>query len=266
MSACGFVNNNNSSSASSQIYVEIFPQSPRIFLSPKQNAICRKNWPAEDIYDLDIDEGEGTASDTGRTEDDEQEGDSNGDDNNSQQPQTSANTNKINVSANWFEIGLSIANNAPFHLLIDRIAFNIKAQWGSDVLSTSKAFSSDYPCAASNEAESSLPEALYIIPPKQKAQYKKNAKNYINNITLYVDGLSIPTGPPSSTRSDPVAPENIENSINNLEDDTFVLDRLPSYRVNMIIYGRFINEKGDEEASLSPKKISFYTPSNSFIQ
>ena len=171
------------------------------------------------------------------------------------------------VSQNWFELGLHLSNrSSEYFLVVDKVIFVMSAQWGSEILNGRKEISSSY-CGTDH---------LYIVPPGHRMRYEPDVKNHINNLTLFVDGVPVPSGPPTSQLpgQGPGQGQGIggnaqqqqgglqqNQGLNNAaRQDEFFLDSLPSYRVQMVLQGYFLDRKRRYVANFK-KELVFYTAS-----
>ncbi len=259
------------------VLIEIAPtgESPEVFLHAKENAVCRRGQPSALDYGLDADtdatEGdEDTSSDEDSTEESENS------DNNTAQDGISS-QNKIhyeNVGDNWFSIGLNFANLSKYHLVIKQLVFIMKAQWGNQVLTGRKEIGSGY-CEGT--------DPLYIIVPEKRIHFEPYVRSHLGNLILYVDGVPIPTGPPVTEEAGSTATADDNTNTGTgagaraataraaairaqeaVQQDEYILDRLPSYRVQLIFHGYFINKKRAYVANFK-KDIVFHTTST-FLQ
>lgn len=258
------------------ILVEIAPsgKKPEVFLSA-HDGVCRRGMPDEDEYGLDpLEEEEGGEAATTTTT--------------TEAGTSSATENEqdiittVNVSENWFSLGLNLANQSKnYFLVIEQLVFVVTGQWGSQqLLSGRKEISSGY-CET---------DPLYIIPPNVRIRYEPSRKNWINNLTLFIDGVPIPTGPPIAQQAGGIGGTNNnqiggaaqqgqgagvggvggalgqqQNPIVNIaQNDEYVLTSLPSYRVQLILHGHFIDRSRKYIANFK-KEIFFYTASQ-FLQ
>ena len=237
---------------------------PLVFLQAGGDKICRRGFPEEFIYGLDTDETRLAEDNTETT--DNQGGET--DTSDSELITTS-------VSENWFEMGLIIVNkHRSYYAIIEQLVFSISAPWGGETLSERVEIPSNY-CETS---------PLYIVPPTSGSRsnafsgnlYEPLKKNYVNNMTLYVSGVPIPTGPPKQLEE-----ESGSDTLSNIRataddaagsgavtspqqsEENFILTYLPTYRVQLLLYGYWVDKSRTRKANLT-KKINF-TLSSQFL-
>ena len=270
--SCGmFVNPSDDSNAakanSNLILVEIAPEGrqPEVFYNDHE-AICRRGMPNPNEYGLDRpeteEEGEAAVGGEGADPGAQEERDV---------------TTTVNVSSHWFSIGLQIANRSEeYFLVIEQLVFIMSAQWGSELLTGRKEISSGY-CGT---------DPLYIIQPNIRLRYEPSRKNYINNLTIFVDGVPFPTGPQISQQSpgaggvnagaqpggqqpaggqQPGGAAQQAPGVGALsQNDEYVPDTLPSYRVQLVLHGYFIDKTRKYIANF--KKEVFFSTTSAFFQ
>ncbi len=291
MSGCGIQSNTSRSSSSEptaeSILVELAPTDrpfPEVFFKGRE-AVCRRGRPDE-VPGLE-NEQEKTTQATGDGASADGEEPAAGTTPNANPPTVTFTT--TTVADNWFSFGLHFANNSNLYLVIERLVFNISGHWGQDVLTGQSEIGSGY-CET---------DPLYTIPPKVKRRYEPHRKNYVNNLILYVSGVPVPTGPPVSdsvnnagagagagagalasqqgtgrganpqsqqagggTQTGDTQANNQPPPLN--QNDEYVINRLPSYRVQLLLEGSFITNQGVTRANFR-KALVFYTTSQ-FIQ
>ena len=214
--------------------------------------ICRRGFPLEERYDLDLDElndepiDSTESSDSGATA----------------AAASAENRRQDNVlttvADHWFKVGFNFQNKTEFHLIIERITFRMEANYGTEPLTGTIEINTSY-CGANSEF---IPvSALYIIPPTGEKDegynYKENLKNGINNLTIFVSGVPLPTGPRQSFRSSATSED--------ADEEPFILTEVPAYKVTAIFYGHLVNPQLEEQNTVI-KKIYFFIPGYSFEQ
>lgn len=246
------------------IFIQPNGERPQISLGKGNTQICRRGViPADTIHGLEKNEIQtsNTPSPTPT--------------NNSADPNTNSNTNTntikprpevTEVGENWFKMGLLIVNKRrDYWLVIEQLKFIITANWGNKLLRTEQIISSGY-CKS---------EYLYIIAPTPAGQKNSFTGNiyqphrystdntYINNLTLYVSGVPIPTEHPVKTigNQQSTAADNTINSITRRSNpnqqldssmnEPFILTYLPPYKVQLIIIGRWIDKKRNDKGYFS---------------
>ncbi len=218
--------------------------------------ICRRGFPLEERYDLDLDELNDDPPTSTETEtDDETETET---ETNTAQNQNKRQDNVLTtVGDNWFKVGFNFQNKSEHHLIIDQIIFYMKASYGTESLTKTIEINTTY-CGSNSEF---IPtSALYIIPPtgaQAGYHYNENLKNGINNLTIFVSGVPLPTSPKQLINSRPPS----END----EKEPFVPTRIPTYNVTARFFGTLVNSK-IVETDRVVKKIFFTVPGQSFIQ
>jgi len=239
--------------SSSSVDVFIAPQGvkPLVFLLEGGTQICRRGLPNDSIYGLERDEAA------------EQE-DTEGEDDDSDAQRTSIIT--TDVGENWFKLGLLIVNKSTdYFLVVDHLTFAMSAPWGDETLTGRDEVHSGY-CQS---------DPLYIIPPTPKNitgrytgnKYEPHKRNYVNNLTLFVSGVPVPTEAPK------VEEEGEENDILTsiratareyaAIPDEFVLYRLPAYSVQLILIGYWIDRDRNTVANF--RKSIRFSLSSQFI-
>ncbi len=134
----------------------------------------------------------------------------------------------ISVSPNWFSMGLNIANSSKdYSLIIKKLVFIISDQLENEILNGKKEINSGY-CGT---------DPLYTVLPSIKLPYEPSRRNYVNNLTLFVDDVPIP----------------------NDKDDTS--NALPTYRVQLVLHGHFVDK--DKNFVDNFKKEIFFSYSRS---
>ena len=211
--------------------------------------ICRRGFPVEERYDLDLDELNDDPKTDLETETETE-------------TKTTETDNKrqdnvlTTVGDNWFKVGFNFQNKSEHHLIIDQITFYMEASYGTEPLIGTIEVNTSY-CGSNSEF---IPtSALYIIPPtgNEGYNYNENLKNGINNLTIFVSGVPLPTAPKQSI-----------NTLPSPETDTkepFVSTSVPTYNVTARFFGRLVNSKIKEQNTVV-KKIFFTVPGYSFIQ
>lgn len=254
------------------IIVEVAPEgvSPEVFYNGHE-AICRRGMPGPDFPEgLDRPEtAEAIAAGTeGATP--------------AAQVDGRDEITTVQVSPHWFSVGLNIANSSTeYFLVIEQLVFVMSAQWGGELLTGRKEISSGY-CGT---------DPIYIVP-YGKLEYEPGRRNHPNNLTLFVDGVPFPTGPPISLQLQGIAgggvnagaqpgggvqqpggaqqpgggqqPGQIPGVGALSQNDEYVPDRLPDYRVQLVLHGYFIDKERKYVANFK-KDIIFYTTST-FLQ
>lgn len=233
---------------------------PQIFIQPGGTKICRQGLPDESIYGLTPDavEALGGESSSG--------GEGEGESGDGASPEQSAVTEQRNqvltadVEEAWFEMGLEIGNRSDkYYLRIRQLIFNISANWGTEVLRGRVEITSGY-CQS---------DPLYIITPIPRGskkpvvlQYLPYKKNHPNNLTLYVSGVPLPEGPPErdgeeggSEVMDNIRAD-LENQAPQQNNEQFVITYLPTYRVQLVLLGDWIDRDRNTKANFQ-KTIRF---------
>lgn len=247
----------NSSEEIPENTVDIFvqPGEPLIFLESDGDKICRRGLPDESIYGLDPEEK------TEQEEESAEEGPG-GTETESDSAQT-PDIISTQVDKNWFEFGLLIVNKSKsYHLIVRELQFKITATWGDDILSSTANIGSGY-CSSS---------PLYIIPPTPEGsknsytgdKYEPFKQNYVNNLTLFVSGVPIPEGPPTykekegdtNSAVDTIRREGQDATRTAEQTEVFVLTYLPTYRVQLIAHGYWIDKSRNMVANFR-KSIRF---------
>ncbi len=263
--SCGFTGSSSSNDVIANgtnahlVLVEVAPggKSPEVFFDDHE-AVCRRGMPDPGESELDPLETEGEAVVGG-------EAVAPG------TPEERTAIIPVNVASNWFSMGLNIANRSEKYLLvIEQLVFVMSAQWGTEVLRGRKEISSGY-CET---------DPLYIIP-YGRIKYEPSRKNHPNNLTLFVDGVPVPTGPPVTSQQPGAAgggtgaqpgggqqPGGATQQTPGIgalsQNDEYVPDNLPPYRVQLVLHGYFITKERKYVANFK-KDIIFYTVS-SFVQ
>ena len=277
LSACDFLRTQGSTNRNNLVDILIFGEGgkqgegkpPKVFLKGRKSQVCRRGFPdpkvyyldKENCFDLGKDEA-GSESDsntssptTGATEPPQTPNPLTN--NNPDSEESNQNFQTKDIGDNWFKIGLAFVNLSKEKewLIIDHIDFEISGRWGSEPLKSEATIDSSY-------CESQHP--LYIIPPLENLTGRANAvyvyepakSKYFNNLTLFIEGLKIPEGPPvdlsGGDTSSSTGPTNRQGGSDRNEDSpasqqeeeppVFVLDRLPNYQVQGLARGYWINE------------------------
>lgn len=258
-SACGFsfiTQQGSGGSDPSDDLVDVFIEpngtKPLVFLGEGGTQICRRGFPDESIYGLAPDEIR------------EQEEQTEGEENNQSSTQTVQNTSQSitrDVGENWFRMGLLIVNKSKtYYLVISDLQFHISAPWGNELLFSNPSISSGY-CGS---------HPLYMIPPTRKDarpnsysgdRYIPLKKNYINNLTLFVEGVPIPEAPPVQTREDTAGGSDTRNNAQTQSTiprapEPFVITYLPTYKVKLVLLGHWIDKNRQPVANFD-KTINF---------
>ncbi len=256
MSGCDVsVQNNSEEIPENTVDIFVQPGEPLIFLESAGDKICRRGLPDESIYGLDPEEKTDQAES-------EEEGEEEG-----TQTESESQTNDListSVDENWFEMGLLIVNKSKkYHLIVRDLQFKITATWGDEILSSTANLGSGY-CGSS---------PLYIIPPTPEGsknsytgdKYEPFKQNYVNNLTLFISGVPIPDGPPTykekegDTNSAVNATRREGQSATQTAEQTeevFVLTYLPTYRVQLVAHGYWIDKRRNMVANFR-KSIRF---------
>lgn len=213
--------------------------------------ICRRGFPVDEIYDLDLEELDDLDPSTDTDTDTET---ANNQNNNEDARQDNVTTT---VNENWFKMGLYFKNDSEYYLVIDKIDFYIKANYGEETLEAQvlDAINVSY-CGANSEFMPT--QALYIIPPGETVSYNEARKNSQHNLTLYVSGVPLPTGPKQQRNQ----PQNDERNTDTLP---FILTGLPTYNVKATLYGRLTDSRLEDQNEFR-KTISFVIPPQRFAQ
>ena len=215
--------------------------------------ICRRGFPLEERYDLDLDEllDEDLPPTSTETETETE-------------TETTETDNKrqdnvlTTVGDNWFKVGFNFQNKSEHHLIIDQIIFYMKAIFGTEPLTSTIEINTTY-CGSNSEF---IPtEALYIIPPTGPDEtgynYNDIGKNSINNLTIFISGVPLPTAPKKSINSPPSSKTDTK--------EPFVPTSIPTYNVTARFFGRLVNSKIKEQERVV-KKVYFTVPGQFFIQ
>lgn len=250
----GTTASNSISSNTVDVFIAPNGKDPEVIVTEGGTKICRRGFPDADVYGLDPIE---TA--------DETEADSEED----QQPETlRTRVITVDVDENWFQMGLIIVNKSRDHfLIVEQLTFVISAPWGDELLTGRTDISSGY-CQT---------DPLYIVPPTPKNaknqfsgnKYEPFKKDAVNNLTLFISGVPVPEGPP--TRKEDEESDNLQEirSLGQQQNtipqapEAFILDRLPSYRVEMLMSGYFTDKQREVKANFS-KKVKFSLSSRFF--
>ncbi len=252
----------SSESLSAGIQIEIGPQvngqyvPPQIFLgapTTTSQSICRRGLPSDKAYGLDPEEIIDD-SDTSSTESDnttETESDNTTETTNDSDQQVDRNQfGTTTVGDNWFRAGLQFANSTDYFFVITEVTFEISANWGTERLSSS-------PITIDSGYCGGMDGFLYIVPPKVRLPYQPNRRNDLNNLTLFVAGVPIPTSPIQDPQSQGeggglAADANQAGGTTqgrqnggSTDNEIFELDNLPVYRVQVRVFGHFINKQRD---------------------
>lgn len=248
-SSCNLGGGSSSSLSSNIIDVFIAPiKEPEVFLLAGGSQICRRSIPDESIYGLDP------------IETDEQEEE--GGEQDQQQEALRARVISVDVDENWFKTGLVIVNKSTdYYLIVDQIVFVMSAPWGNERLTGRAEISSGY-CQT---------DPLYIVPPTPKNvkdrffgyKYEPFQKYAVNNLTLFVSGVPVPDGPPKR-EGDEAGGSNTQGASSRgqqseqvpRESEAFIIDSLPSYRVQMLMKGYFVDKQRSVVSNFT-KKVKF---------
>ena len=223
---------------------------PLVFLKSAEQQICRRGIPPEGIYGLDPrkqDEGDGGAQ-AGQGE---------------QEETSTRQAITESVGENWFRMGLEIVNkNSNYWLVVDQLELSISAPWGDKLLTGTSNLSSSY-CQT---------DPLYIIPPTRRTgaqfdvyKYEPEKTDHLNNLTLYISGVPIPDAPPNYRVNEDGGLGDIRATAQDAAgtagappqaEEVFVLTRLPRYRVQMVLYGHWIDKSRNYIANFQ-KKVNF---------
>jgi len=230
-----------------EILIAPYGERPLVFTDAKSNAICRKGYPSH-AYGLEPEEVEGD-----ELEQSPDDLDSEGNSVESEAEELPS-PSKIftDVNEGWFKIGLHFGNWSSYYLVVESLRFTMSANWGDEILTGSKEISSY--CDS---------DPLYIIPPQTKVVYNPDRSRSMGNLQIYVDGLPIPTAAPqySETQSETDAdapPTELQNQSRHPE--VFQLTYLPSYRVQLLVVGHFMDERRNYVGNFT-RKLIFYTSS-----
>ena len=247
---------NSLSSNTIEVFIAPSGKDPEVVLTKGGSKICRRGFPDDSVYGLDPIE----------TADEDEEADS---EQNQQQGTLRTRVVTVDVDENWFQMGLIIVNKSRDHyLIVEQITFVVSAPWGGELLTGRADISSGY-CQT---------DPLYIVPPTPKNakdsfsgnKYEPFKKDAVNNLTLFVSGVPVPEGPPKRGED--------EGSNNNLQEirslgqqqsgvpqasEAFILDRLPSYKVEMLMSGYFTDKRRAVIANFT-KKVKFSLSSKFF--
>ena len=242
---------NQVSSSSVDVFIEPNKVDPLVFELEGGTQVCRRGLPDESIYGLERDE-------TAEVEEEDEGGGA-----------QEASTITTEVGAGWFKMGLLIVNKSrDYFLIVEHLIFAMIAPWGTETLTGRAEINSGY-CQS---------DPLYIIPPTPKDRtggyvgnrYAPTKKNDVNNLTLFVSGVPIPTEAPQQE-------ENTDDTLNSIRataqdavnaptttPDVFVLDRLPPYRVQLVLTGYWVDQNRNIVANFN-KSVRF-SLSSQFIQ
>ena len=230
---------------SGHILIAIAPigERPLVFRSAKDNAICRRGYPIHE-YGLETEVTEDSSE--------IQSGESS-----SEGSETTENTEALvskiftSVGEGWFKIGLTFANNSDYFLVVEDLDFTISAFWGEELLNSNQTLSGGY-CDS---------DPLYLVPPKSRVLYNPDRNHSMGNLQLYVDGVSIPAGPPifSETQSEAATPP-AELQNQQRHPEIFTLTYLPSYQVQLVVTGHFMDERRTYIGNFS-RELTFHTAS-----
>ena len=233
-------------------------KTPLIFIQESKGKICRRR-PLDTDYGLEPEEttdNSGGATAENETPEARQNNESN-------QPIP------IDVAANWFQVGLVVANkHNSYYAIIEQLRFIMSAKYGSETLQGSKEISSGY-CQSN---------PLYIAPPLQKGA-KPNAyrgepfepldPKSRNNLILFVDGVPIPTDYPKEEEGSGGL-TNIRQTAERAESrgganarGPFILESLPKYTVRLQIIGYWIDKQRKRKAIL--RKTVTFNLSSTFL-
>ena len=260
--SCGIISRLETLSEGNESRITILPLPVRgntLVLSNRINLkggdfICRRGFPLDDIYDLDLEELDDLETTDTDTDTDTDTTDDNQNNNNDGRQDNVTTT----VAANWFKMGLYFKNNSDHYLIIDKIDFYIKATYGEEILEAQilDAVNASY-CGANSDFMPT--QALYIIPPGEIVSYNEARKSSLHNLTLYISGVPVPTGPKQSRNQ----PQNDEDE--NASREPFILTSLPTYNVKATLSGTLTDSKLETQNEFR-KTISFVIPGYQFAQ
>ena len=254
---CGFLDPGssgpgNEGNLSNRVLILIAPRGvrPLVFEDGKDGAICRRGHPASE-YGLEPAETSQTDPVTA--------GDlNNADGANDEATIGAGGEQKVSriftdVARGWFKIGLHIGNLTDYFLVIDDLKFRMDAPWGTDVRLESDATVGSGYCDS---------DPLYLIPPGKSVSYNPDRLNYTGNLQIYVDGISLPEEAPTSPGEQEQSGQGISEAQQQLQasERLFIRTYLPSYKVQLIVTGHFMDEQRNYVANFS-KEISFSTSS-----
>ena len=230
--------------------VVVVPQSPEIFLTKSLKKICRRGAPDEKIYGLDPE----TETDDEQSQQGEQQ---------SQQQNLQKVNTTVDVEENWFKMGLVIVNKSTeYYLVVDQLVFIISAEWGKDTLKATKQIGSGY-CGT---------DRLYTIRPTPQGQtgrfsgdkYEPLKRDDPNNLTLFIDGVPIPEGPPKDEEEVSDVQKSARGQNANTNTNEFIVQYLPPYTVEMHMMGSWIDKNRETKANFT--KIVKFSLSSSFYR
>lgn len=147
------------------------------------------------------------------------------------------------VGNNWLEFGLLIQNNTDFALIINRVRLHGVGRCGGKTYNYSSEIGNSY-CSGN------LP-ILYIVPPRQKIEYRPESNNPFHNLKLFFAGFEI-----EDRRDDPS--RRLQNQVGN-QNNQETVDQvcqpqqdygIPSYQLEISLHGYFL-ALGEEYATIN---------------
>ena len=264
--SCGIISRIETVSEGNESGITILPlpvKGNTLVLSNRVNLkggdfICRRGFPLDDIYDLDLEELDDLdTNDTNTNTNTDTNTDTNTIDDNQNNNNDGRQDNvTTTVANNWFKMGLYFKNDSEHYLIIDKIDFYIKATYGEEVLEAQilDAINASY-CGANSDFMPT--QALYIIPPDEIVSYNEARKSSLHNLTLYISGVPLPTGPKQQSNR---LQNNDEGS-----SEPFILTSLPTYNVKATLSGTLTDSKLETQNEFR-KTISFVIPGYQFAQ
>ena len=165
---------------------------------------------------------------------------------------------KISLSSGWTRIGLKIANQSRFHLVITSVSWRAAGRYKGETYEAQGALTAGY-CSGSE----TLP-FLYFVPPGRSIEYLPLAKDRpLENLSLYFTGFPAVdrSGDPSIRVAQALNQGTAQSPVQVLNPSEAII-AIPNYQGDLTLRGYFMNEDGIRVSSGFAKRQSFNTTSD----
>lgn len=168
---------------------------------------------------------------------------------------------KVALAENWLKLGLHIANaNENVYLVVTGISFTAQARQGNQIFN----HSGNIPVSYCDNPY----QALYIVPPRTRVEYKPYSSNFLENLTIYIDSFKII----DTTKDAPAQQGGVGGAATAAGASNAAQGAsgsgsqgcgisIPRYTVKMILTGHFITQKGTQVSGFIHRVIFFTEPS-----